>query len=82
MVKRWVQKYPQTRQEYMAGNTLDDCWSGRQITWPNDWFRNASKPDKSIWLATLLMGAGQVGRSHGQKISSEMPVDQTRVSGW
>jgi hypothetical protein len=31
-----VQKYPQTRQEYLAGNALDDCWSGRQSTWSKD----------------------------------------------
>jgi hypothetical protein len=31
---------------------------------------------------TFLMGAGQVGRSHGQKIGSEIPLDQTGVPGW
>jgi hypothetical protein len=51
MVKRLNQKYPQTRQEYLAENAL-------------------------------LMGAGQVGRSHGQKIGSETPADPTGVPGW
>jgi hypothetical protein len=74
MAKRTVQKYLQTRQEYLAGNTLDGCWSGRQITWPKDRFRNTSKLERSTWLVTHLMGAGQVGRSHGQKIGSEIPA--------
>jgi hypothetical protein len=73
MVKRSVQKYPQTRQEYLAGNALDDCWSGRQITWSKDRFRNTPRPDRSTWLVTLLMTAGQAGKGHGQKIGSEIP---------
>jgi hypothetical protein len=82
MVKRLVQKYPQTRQEYLAGNALDGCWSGRQISWSKDWFRNTSRPERSTWLVMHLMGAGQVGRSHGQKNGSEIPPDQTGVPGW
>jgi hypothetical protein len=45
--KRLVQKHPQTRQEYLAGNTLDSCRSGRQITWSKDWFRNTRRPDRT-----------------------------------
>jgi hypothetical protein len=40
------------------------------------------RSDRSTWLVTLLMGASQVGRSHGQKMGSEIPADQTGVHGW
>jgi hypothetical protein len=83
MANRWVQKYPQTSiQEYLAGNSLDGCRSGRQIPWSKDWFRNTRRLDRSTWLVTILIAAGQVGRSHGQKIGSEIPPDQTGVPGW
>jgi hypothetical protein len=54
--QRLVQKYPQTRQEYLAGNALDDCWSGRQSAWSKDWFRNTPQTRQEYLACNALEG--------------------------